>query len=144
MTRRERARRTRRRLDAELGHEAVRALADRPDQGRMREMRDALGMTTRQLALRMGVSQSAVSQLERSEIADGIRLESLRRAAEALECDLVYALVPRTTLERTMRDRARVLARRDLGTDNVLEESIEHYAERLVENGRLWDVRDAD
>ena len=100
-------------------------------------------MTTRQLAVRMGLSQSAVSQLERSEIADGIRLESLRRAAEALECNLVYALVPRTTLERTMQDRARLLARRDLGADNVLEERIEHYAERLVDNGRLWDVRDA-
>ncbi len=127
---------------------SFRGLFERPDGGWIREIRESLGMTTRQLAARMRQSQSAVSQLERSEVTDRVQLGSLRRAADALDCDLVYAFVPRTSLEATVRTRARVLATRDLaseagGDSDVLEQRIEHYADRLVERGRLWDERDA-
>ena len=60
-------------------------------------------MTTRELAARMHVSQPAVTQLERSEITGRAQLGSLRKAAAALDCDLVYALVPRTPLEESGR-----------------------------------------
>ena len=42
----------------------------------------------------MGVTQPTVQRLELSEAEGAIQLKSLRRAAEALDCDLVYALVP--------------------------------------------------
>jgi hypothetical protein len=35
----------------------------------------------------------------------------LRRVAEALDCTLVYALIPNAPLETTVRDRARAFAR---------------------------------
>jgi predicted DNA-binding mobile mystery protein A len=38
----------------------------------------------------------------------------LRRVAEALDCTLVYALVPNRPLEAIVRDRARTFARRRL------------------------------
>jgi predicted DNA-binding mobile mystery protein A len=37
-------------------------------------------------------------------------LNTLKRAAEAMDCTLVYALVPRTSLENTVRNRARQIA----------------------------------
>lgn len=62
-------------------------------------MRDALGMSSYQLAKRMGFSPSRVRQFEREEIDGSIRLSSLRRAAEALNCELRYAFEPAEPLE---------------------------------------------
>ena len=107
-------------------------------------------MTGGQLAVRMGLSQPAVTQLERSEVAGRAHLDTLRRAAEALDCDFVYALVPRTSLEETVHARAVELATRDLGPDaadadpEVLARRIDHNAARLVAGSRLWDDHDAD
>jgi len=139
--------RARRRLDATFRDGAVRTFGPPPAEGWIREIRDALGMTTRELASRMSLSQSAVTQLERSEVTGRAQLDSLRKAADALDCNLVYALVPRTSLEDTVLTRARSLARRDLAGEDpvdvdVFEERIDHMATRLVEGGRLWDDRD--
>ena len=61
-------------------------------------------MSTVQLGRRLGLTRQAVSALEHAEAEGSITLKSLRRAADALECDLVYALVPRESLE-TLLDR---------------------------------------
>lgn len=67
-------------------------------------------MTTRQLAARVGVSQSTLASLEKSEANDRITLQSLRKVADALDCDLQYTLVPRSALKRRVEDRAEVVA----------------------------------
>lgn len=67
---------------------------ERPANGWVRAIRDALCMSGRQLAKRMGVSQQALSQLENKEINDAVTLKLLRRAAEAMDCKVVYVLVP--------------------------------------------------
>lgn len=81
----------------------------------MRAIRDALGMTSAELAERMGLTQQTVIDLERSEAHDTIKLETLRRAANALDCDLVYFLIPRTGLEDAVRSQALQKARRHIG-----------------------------
>lgn len=152
MTKQERSKLARRQLDAKFSEGSLRAVAARPTHGWIRAIRDALGMTSRQLAVRMGQSQSAVTQLEKSEISDGARLDSLRRAAAALDCELVYALVPRRSLDDTVRARARTLARADLGAVNrtmkledqgleagLLDRRLDDYAEQLLAIGRLWE-----
>jgi predicted DNA-binding mobile mystery protein A len=83
---------------------------DRPPRGWLRAIRDALGMTTRQYAARLGVHPSRVGVLEKSEIAETVTLQSLRRAAEALDCRLVYALVPNESLAATLQKRAEQIA----------------------------------
>lgn len=87
----------------------------RPRLGWIRAIRDALGMTTYQLASRLEVSQPTVSGLEASEGMETIRLDTLRRVADALGCDLVYALVPRKPLDRMVEERARAVAASMLG-----------------------------
>jgi predicted DNA-binding mobile mystery protein A len=53
--------------------------------------------------------------LEQSEAKGSIELATLRRVAQALDCTLVYALVPNATLEATVRARARAFARGRMG-----------------------------
>src|SRR5690349_19037310 len=83
----------------------------RPRMGWLRAIREALGMTTRQMARRVGVTQNAVSIAERSEARNDISLATLQRYAAALECELVYALVPKRSLEALLEERADRIAR---------------------------------
>jgi predicted DNA-binding mobile mystery protein A len=83
----------------------------RPTHGWLKAIREALGMTTRQLAQAVGVSQGAVVDIERSEARDDITLASLRRYAAAIDCELVYALVPKKPLHEILEDRADRVAR---------------------------------
>jgi len=78
-----------------------------PKEGWIRTLRKALGMSSPQLAKRIGVGKSQASQMERMEMEDRITLKQLRRVAEAFNCDLVYALVPRQSVETMIREQAR-------------------------------------
>ena len=69
-------------------------VCDRPSGGWIRAVRTSLGMSVRQMAERMGIRQQSAARLEKNEVDDVIKLKSLRKAAEALDCKLVYALVP--------------------------------------------------
>jgi predicted DNA-binding mobile mystery protein A len=83
-----------------------------PVRGWIKAIRESLGMSSAQLAGRLGVKQPTVIAMEQSEAKATIALATLRRVAEALDCTLVYALVPNKPLEATVRDRARAVARR--------------------------------
>lgn len=83
-----------------------------PVKGWIRAIRDALGMTAEQLANRLGVKQPTLHKLEQSEVKGSIELATLRRVAAALNCTLVYAFVPKQSLEETVRARARSFTRR--------------------------------
>lgn len=82
-----------------------------PDGGWLRAIRQALRMTTRQLARAVGVTQAAVVDAERSEAKGDITLTTLRRYAAALGCELTYTLIPKRSLHRTIEDRAERVAR---------------------------------
>ena len=79
---------------------------DAPSRGWIRAIRDALGMTTVQLATRMDVAQSRVAALEKAETTGRTTLRSLREAAAALDCAFVYAFVPIEPLDEMLRRRA--------------------------------------
>ena len=83
-----------------------------PVRGWIKALREALGMSTAQVAKRLGIRQPSLVALEQSEAKGTIELATLRRVAEALDCTLVYALVPNKPLETTLRDRASAFARR--------------------------------
>lgn len=95
---------------------ALRRTADlaRPPRGWIKAIREALGLTTAQLARRLGVSQTRVSRMEHGEMENTLTLKSLRQAAEAMNCTLVYALVPNEPLEQMVHKRAGVIADRRL------------------------------
>lgn len=85
-----------------------------PPKGWIRAIRDALGMSALQLGTRLGVTPQSVAGLEKSEAHGTVQLKTLRKAAEALDCTLVYALVPNSSLEDAVQTRAREIARKQL------------------------------
>ena len=99
----------RRQLDRQL--QAAADFGPTPKSGWIRTIREALGMSLTQMAKRIGVVKSVASGFERREREGGLTLKSLRRAADALECDLVYTLVPREgSLAKTIESRALAIA----------------------------------
>jgi predicted DNA-binding mobile mystery protein A len=83
----------------------------RPTSGWISSVREALGITLDQIGKQIGSSRQAVQQVEKAEATNRITLGALRRTAEAMGCELVYALVPKSgtfaeLAERPVRDRA--------------------------------------
>lgn len=110
-------------------------------------------MSVRQMAERMGIAQQSAARLEKNEADDAIKLKSLRKAAEALGCRLVYVLVPnegglRDIVHRQALRKARdifdpvdqsmMLEAQDVGDR---QEKILQIADELARNPgpRLWD-----
>src|ERR1700677_4610919 len=85
--------------------------AARPWKGWIAAVREASGMTLKELGAKLDSFPQVVAALEKSEAADRITLKKLRQAANALECELVYALVPRTG---SLRDLAEAKLRREV------------------------------
>lgn len=88
-----------------------------PPSGWIRAIRGALGMTTYQLAKIMGVTQAAAIGYEKREADGKITLDKLSKAAEAMDCKLVYALVPKdqfSSLDDIINVHAEDFARRIL------------------------------
>jgi len=126
----------------------------RPPRGWIRAIREALGMTSAQLAGRLGITQPSAVGLEKAEADKAITLQTLERAARALDCTLVYALVPRKPLETLVHERAREAARERLRTishsmsledQRVAEDDersqLERLAQKLIDGpgSALWD-----
>ena len=153
MQRAERATQARRELDRKFSSASLGPIAARPRAGWIRAIRGALGMSQAVLAERLGVSSAAVNKLEHAELHGGITIAKLAEVAEALDCTLIYALVPKSTLEETVTTRARAVAAgllghaartmaleaQDIGDDRQ-REAVDRYAQQLVVSGNLWRV----
>jgi predicted DNA-binding mobile mystery protein A len=126
----------------------------RPPRGWLRAIREALGLTTRQMARRLGIAQAGYVKAEANEATGAISLKHLRRIAAALDCELVYAIVPRRSLIETVEERATQLARErvsrvahtmaleDQGTaPEVAETQVSEIKRELLSGrwSRLWE-----
>ena len=142
-----------RQLDAGLTRWRSAELPARPPSGWIKAIREALGMPAAHLAKRLGLVPSTVLRLETSEADDTITVNSLRRVAEALGCELQYALVPKQTLAQTMEAQANKIARERMATvahsmaleaqatsNDAADTQVEEIAESLLRGSRreLW------
>ena len=143
----------RKNLDRRLTGLASDAMA-MPPQGWLKAMREALGMSAQKLADRMGVSRPRVAMIEKAEMTGATTLKTLREAAEAMGCVLVYAIVPRTSLDQIVRDQAMKKADAELArlhhtmrleNQAMTPRDLSDERERLVRESRagsprrLWD-----
>ena len=101
-------------LDQTLKRFKVLQAINMPPKGWLRAIRYALGINGRQFAQKMGVSPARISKLESDELSGAVTLKTMRKAAEALNCTLVYTLVPRTSLENTVKKQIAIYAQQRL------------------------------
>jgi predicted DNA-binding mobile mystery protein A len=90
---------------------------NKPGAGWIKTLRLALSMSAEQFADRLGLKRGRINQLENAEVHDAVTLRALKEAANALECELVYAIVPKgnATLEDIIKDRAKQIADEQVG-----------------------------
>lgn len=128
--------------------------ARKPSRGWIRTIREVLGMTNVQLAKRLERKPQSVLDLQEREAAETIQLNTLREVAEAMGCELVYAIVPRKPIEALLRERAEAVGRRTLGRVGhsmalegqelgvrEQERALDREIDRLLSGNlrRLWD-----
>jgi predicted DNA-binding mobile mystery protein A len=141
-------------IDRILREVAARPLPAPPRGGWVKAVRTALGVSTRQLAARLGVTHSAVVQAEAAEAGGTSSLNQVRQLADALGCDLRYVLVPRTPLAEQVDARAEVKARERVASlahsmaleaqqpgGDFLERQVAEVKDELLRGrrSRLWD-----
>lgn len=127
-----------------------------PKKGWIRSVRNALGLSEQHLASLMGLAQPNIHQLELSEQKQTITLASLQKAAESMDCDLVYMFVPKApykNFDEILEKRSLALAMKiskgvvhtmSLEEQKVSEEitdyQIKNLASELKQNldSRMW------
>lgn len=85
-----------------------------PRMGWIRAIRESIGLSGQKLAQRLGCSKVNVSKIEKGEQEGTISLNTLEKAAQALNCKLVYCLIPEEPLELALEHRARAIARNEI------------------------------
>lgn len=121
-----------------------------PASGWIRALRDSLGLSAAQLGARLGVRSQSIDDLEKSEVAGSISLDALRRVGSAMDCTLVYALVPNTSLQAMVQQRAERLAKsaiagvshsmalEDQQVSVPLQQEIDDYIADHISERDLW------
>jgi len=95
-------------LDRALESLATARVVPRPQKGWIRAIREAIGVSAGELGRTLGSSRQLPLQFEKAEAKESITLKSLRNVANALDCDVIYALVPRAgSVQKLMESRAR-------------------------------------
>lgn len=119
-------------------------------EGWIRQVRESLGMTLNKLGSACGVSTSTIAQLEQREVTGHISVESLRRAAEAMNCEFTYSFVPKSEKNEFIDSRAYEKAKRILLSADLhmcledqkvigdIEERIQRLKKKLIREGKVW------
>ena len=130
-----------------------------PPSGWVKAIRGSLGLTIRQLAERVGVGHGSIAQLEKREPKKKVTLESLENAARAMDCKIVYAIIPiesGNTLDDIIKRKAQeaaALILKDVAhtmrlekqgtSEKQIQKEIERVAKELIESNdpRIWEIK---
>ncbi len=117
-----------------------------PQEGWLRTVRTALGMSGTQLAKKLGVTKARISKAEQDEPHGSVTLKTMQTMAEAMDCKFVYAIVPKKNVENVIKERAIEKARARVKTASThmaleaqslskkqLEYEIERIAAQIVD-----------
>jgi len=133
----------------------LKALPEKPSIGWIKTLREALGMTAVQFGKRIGVRQSRITQIEKSEIEGNLKLATMEKIADGLGMKFVYGFVSQEGLEDIIRTQAKKLALQRMKTlDHTMrlelqnlspsekEKAIEDMVDRILIEGdkQLWEV----
>lgn len=118
--------------------------------GWIRYTREALGMKVKDLARLTELSSTTISDTERREAEGKVTIQNLRKMANAMDCELVYAFLPRKEIGPLIESKAYEKARKaimsadthmtleDQKVSSDAEERIQRLAQKLIEKGDVW------
>lgn len=82
-------------------------------------VRKALQMSGVQLAKRLGVTRGMVNKTEKNELLGSVTIKTMQNFADAMECQFVYAIVPKKNIENIIQKQAHNKALSIVKTANV-------------------------
>jgi len=88
-------------------------------EGWIKIMRQALGMSGVQLARKMNVTRSLVSNTEKAEIEGRVTIKKMQAFAEAMECEFVYCMIPKEEIQNILKKRAKEKAQSIVDRTNI-------------------------
>lgn len=124
-----------------------------PKLGWIKEVREALGMSMQDLGSRLDVIKQRVERIEKDEMNGKVTLETMQKAAQAMDCEFIYFLVPKSSLDQTLKKQALKAAEaisKQVGTTMELESQgtsaksrrqlIERLAQEMLikEDRKIW------
>jgi len=124
-----------------------------PKLGWVKEIRESLGMSMQDLGDRMGVLKQRIERIEKDELGGKTTLETMKKTAEALNCEFIYFLVPKNTLEETLKAQAhksaadmmnqvaKTMSLEDQGTSKKSQkELVNNLAQEMLlnEDRKIW------
>lgn len=117
--------------------------------GWINTVREAIGMTASQLAARLGVTQPRITKMEANE--ENLKLSTMKKTAEAMNCEFVYYFKPKTTFQNLVEEQAEQKAAEILNTVNInmalenqtisAEDAVKDFAADLINTKikKIWD-----
>ena len=136
-------------LSRKMGNLAQLRNTQPPKQGWISAVRQALGMTAKQLAERVGLSQPRIAKMELNE--NNLKISTMKKIAEGLDCDFVYGFAPKSSLQETINRQARKKAEAilsNVNTNMALEDQLADdpniltdVADEMIAKNikRIWD-----
>lgn len=105
-----------------------------PPGGWLRAVRESLGRPLRAQASRLGIAAATLHKSEAAEADGRITLAQLRKLADGLGCEVIYALAPRQPLMKMVQAQAEGLARQEVtGVTHSMSLEDQRPADRFVE-----------
>ncbi|WP_413853348.1 helix-turn-helix domain-containing protein [Candidatus Ruminimicrobium bovinum] len=122
---------------------------EKPLQGWIKTIRELLGMTSVQFSKKLKISQPRLAVIEKNE--KNLKLSTMKKIADELNCDFVYALVPRENVNDIIYNRAKQKAlnivtkvNNNMSLENqlsdnkeILEDTIEYLLSKKA--AKIWD-----
>ena len=107
-----------------------------PKKGWIRAIRGGLGMSGRQLANRLNVTRQRISEIEKQEILGTVTLNTINKVSDALECEFVYSIIPKTNFQEIVWKQAEAKAKKQLNWASHTME-LENQALSTEENSEI-------
>ena len=121
----------------------------KPSQGWVKTIRDFYGMTTYQLAKKLKISQPRIVRIEKNE--ENVKISTMEKIADSLNCEFVYAFVPKENIENIIYAQAKKRAMKmydkintNMGLENQISkdnDTLEDIIQSLISKNikRIWD-----
>ena len=133
------------------------SLAHRPVKGWIKALRNAVGMSARQLGERMGISQQRLTAIESKESTDSLTIHTLKKVAEATNTHFIYGFAPKTDLDTIVKQQAEIYLKKYLNrvkhsmslegqslTESEWQNWLENEIRDLIATNpsKIWDVKE--